>query len=120
MNSNFWKLLASKRLTILCLAITIYLSRDLSTQNPLFIQGTKMLQIQVSVSVDNAHLSQIEQISQQLQSSGMNVEQTLSSIGIINGSIQSDRLNSISQIEGVQNVESQQSYQLAPPSSDIQ
>lgn len=79
-----------------------------------------MSQIQVSVCVDNAHLSQIEQISQQLQSSGMNVEQTLSSIGVINGSIQSDRLNSISQIEGVQNVESQQNYQLAPPSSDIQ
>lgn len=79
-----------------------------------------MSQVQVSVSVDNTHLSQIEQISQQLQSSGMNVEQTLSSIGVINGSIQSDRLNSLYQIEGVQNVETQQSYQLAPPSSDIQ
>ncbi len=120
MNSNSWKLLGIKSLAILCLAVSIYLSRDLSTQNPLFIQGTKMSQIQVSVSVDNAHLSQIQQISQQLQSSGMNVEQTLSSIGVINGSIESDRLNSISQIEGVQNVESQQSYQLAPPSSDIQ
>jgi len=79
-----------------------------------------MSQIQVSVSVDDAHLSQIQEISQQLQLSGMNVEQTLSSIGVINGSIQSDRLNSLYQIEGVQNVESQQGYQLAPPSSDIQ
>lgn len=112
--------MGSISLAILCLAATIYLSRDLSTQNPLFIQGTKMSQIQVSVSVANAHLSQIQQISQQLQSSGMNVEQTLSSIGVINGSIQSDRLNSLYQIEGVQNVESQQSYQLAPPSSNIQ
>ena len=50
----------------------------------------------------------------------MDVKQTLSSIGVINGSIESDRLNSLSQIEGVQNVEPQQSYQLAPPSSPIQ
>lgn len=79
-----------------------------------------MSQVQVSVSVDDAYMSQIEQISQQLQSSGMNVEQTLSSIGVINGSIESDKVNSLYQIEGVQNVESQQGYQLAPPNSELQ
>ncbi|MGL5792920.1 MAG: ketohydroxyglutarate aldolase [Waterburya sp.] len=79
-----------------------------------------MSQVQVSVSVDDAHLPQIEQISQQLQSSGMNVEQTLSTIGEINGSILSDKLDSLYQIEGVQNVEPQQGYRLAPPNSDIQ
>jgi hypothetical protein len=96
------------------------LSRGISTQNPPSIQGNEMSQVQVSVSVDNAHLSQIKQISQQLKSSGMNVEQTLSSIGVINGSIQSDQLDSLNQIEGVQNVELQQGYQLAPPSSEVQ
>lgn len=79
-----------------------------------------MSKVQVSISVDDAHLPDIEQISQQLQLSGMDVKQTLSSIGVINGSIESDRLSSLSQIEGVQNVEPQQSYQLAPPSSPIQ
>jgi hypothetical protein len=105
---------------ILCLAVSTYLSKDIFIQNPPSIQGTKMSQVQISVSVDNAHLPQIGQISQQLQSSGMNVEQTLSSIGVINGSIPSDQLNSLYQIEGVKNVESQQNYQLAPPNSDIQ
>ena len=79
-----------------------------------------MSEVQISVSVDDAHLSQIEQISQQLESSGMNVEQTLSSIGVVSGSIQPDKLSSLYQIEGVKNVEPQQSYQLVPPSSDIQ
>ena len=79
-----------------------------------------MSQVQVSVSVDDAHLPQIEQISQQLKSSGMNVEQILSSIGVINGSIQSDQLDSLSKIEGIQNIQSQQSYNLAPPDSDLQ
>lgn len=117
---SYWKLLGGKSLAILCLAVPIYLSRGIFTQNPSFIQGTEMSQVQVSVSVDDAHLDQIQQVSQQLQSSGMNVEQTLSSIGVINGSIQSDKLNSLYQIEGVENVEPQQSYQLAPPDSDLQ
>lgn len=117
---SYWKLLGGTSLAILCLALPIYLSRGISTQNPSSIQGNEMSQVQVSVSVDDAHLAQIEQISQQLQSSGMNVQQTLSSIGVINGSIESDKLNSLTQIEGVKNVEPQQSYQLAPPSSDIQ
>jgi hypothetical protein len=79
-----------------------------------------MSQVKISVSIDEAHLLQIDKISEQLQSSGMNVEQVLSTIGIINGSIQSDNLNSLYRIEGVQNVELQQGYQLAPPTSDIQ
>lgn len=117
---SYWKLLGGTSLAILCLAVPIYLSKGISTQNPSSIQGNEMSQVKVSVSVDNAHLPQIEQVSQQLQSSGMNVEQTLSSIGVINGSIESDKVNSLYQIEGVQNVESQQGYQLAPPNSELQ
>ena len=120
MNSNYGQLLGITSIAILCLAISIYLSRDVSTQNPLLIQGTEMSEVKISVSVDDDHLSQIEQISQQLESSGMNIEQTLSSIGVVSGSIQPDKLNSLYQIEGVKNVEPQQSYQLAPPSSDLQ
>ena len=117
---SYWKLLGGTSLAILCLAVPIYLSRNIFAQNPSSIQGNEMSQVQVSVSVDNAHLPQIGQVSQQLQSSGMNVEQTLSSIGVINGSIESDKVNSLYQIEGVQNVEPQQGYQLAPPNSELQ
>ena len=79
-----------------------------------------MSEVKISISVDDAHLSQIEQVSQQLQSSGMSVEQTLSSIGVINGSISNERLDSLKQIEGVKNIEPQENYQLAPPNSDVQ
>lgn len=79
-----------------------------------------MSKVEVSVSVDDTHLNQIEQISQQLRQSGMDVKQTLSSIGVINGSIESDRLDNLTQIEGVRSVERQQGYQLPPPSSPIQ
>ncbi len=120
MNSNYWKLYGITSIAILCLAIPIYLSKDVSAQNPLSTQGAEMSQVKISVSVDDAHLPQIQQISQQLQSSGMNVEQTLSTIGVISGSISQGKLNSLFQIEGVKNVETQESYQLAPPSSGLQ
>ena len=79
-----------------------------------------MSKVQICVSVDEAHLAQIQQIAEQLQSSGMIVEQTLSSVGVINGSIQAEQCNNLTHIEGVKNVEPQQSYQLNPPNSDIQ
>lgn len=79
-----------------------------------------MSQIPICVSVEDGHLSQIEQISEQLQSYGMNVEQILSTIGMITGSIESEKVKNLYQIEGVQNVESQQSYQIAPPDSNVQ
>lgn len=79
-----------------------------------------MSQVPICVSIDEAHLAQIQQISQRLQSSGMTVEQTLATIGVITGSINADRLENITQIEGVKNVETQQNYQLNPPHSDLQ
>ncbi len=42
-----------------------------------------MSEVQISDSVDEEHLSQIEQICQQLEASGMNVEETLSIIGVV-------------------------------------
>jgi hypothetical protein len=76
--------------------------------------------VRVSVSVDNAHLEDIDRLAERLQSSGMNVEQTLSSIGVINGSIESESIDNLSQIEGVRQVEIQQGFQLPPPNSEVQ
>ena len=84
------------------------------------VRGLEMSQIKISVAVDNAHLSEIQSISEKLHSSGMNVEQILSNIGVINGSVESNQLNSLNQIEGVQSINPQQGFQLAPPDSDIQ
>lgn len=79
-----------------------------------------MSQIKISVSVNDESLSEIERISQNLQSFGMNIEQALPSIGIINGSIEPNLFDSLYQIKGVKQVEPQETYQLAPPNSDIQ
>lgn len=79
-----------------------------------------MPKVKVSVSVDDAHVNQLLKVAESLQSVGMDVEQTLLSIGVISGSIASDQVNRLYQIEGVQHIEPERSYQLAPPDSDIQ
>jgi hypothetical protein len=79
-----------------------------------------MSQMNISVSVKDAHLATIELVAQKLRAGGMNVEQILNSIGIITGSIDSSLMNTLSQIEGVKQVEQERTYQLAPPDADIQ
>lgn len=78
-----------------------------------------MSKVRVSISVEEAYISRILEISQRLQSFGMDVEQTLPSIGVISGLIDSDQIDCL-KIEGVQQIEPEQNYQIAPPESDIQ
>ena len=79
-----------------------------------------MSEVKISVCVNDEFLNDIEQVTHNLETAGMNVEQTLSSIGIISGSVESEQLNQICQIKGVKNVENEQDYYLSDPSSDIQ
>lgn len=79
-----------------------------------------MSKIKVSVSVDDAHVDRLTEVSMSLQLMGMDIEKTLQSIGVISGSVNSDQVNSLYQIEGVQHVESERSYQVAPPDADVQ
>ena len=64
-----------------------------------------MSEVKISVCLDDAHLQDIVKIAQQLQSSGVSVEQSLVSIGIINGSTDRDRIQSLYQIEGIKDIE---------------
>jgi hypothetical protein len=96
---------------------TCILSRPLHQPD---LRGIEMSQMNISVSVEDAHLATIELVSQKLQAQGMKVEHVLQNIGVISGSIDSSLMNTLSQIEGVKQVEQERTYQLAPPDSDIQ
>ena len=74
----------------------------------------------VTVSVDDAHLSQINQVAAHLRAAGMEVEQTLDAIGAISGHVGDDRLASLAQVPGVAAVEPERSFQLPPPDAKIQ
>jgi hypothetical protein len=79
-----------------------------------------MSQMNISVLVKDTHLATIELVAQKLRDGGMNVTQVLNSIGVVSGSIDPSLMGTLSQIEGVKEVEQERTYQLAPPDSDIQ
>ena len=79
-----------------------------------------MDKVQVTVSLDEAHIGQINQVADQLRAAGLEVDQVLSTIGIVTGSIEADIMPSLSQVDGVESVEQGRTYKLAPPNSDLQ
>lgn len=79
-----------------------------------------MSKIKISISIEDAHIERILEIARDLNSVGMEVEQTLPTVGVIGGSIEPDKIYALNQIEGVQHIEHERSYQLAPPDSEVQ
>ena len=79
-----------------------------------------MNRVQINVSIDDAYIDQIQEVADRLKDTGMDVEQTMQIVGVVTGSIDSDKISSLYSVEGVQAVESQRTYQLNPPDSDIQ
>lgn len=79
-----------------------------------------MSNVNLSIAIDENHIDQILEVSQNLQSAGMNVEQLLDKLGIITGSCDSEKVESLSRVEGVSHVELSREYKLAPPESDVQ
>ena len=79
-----------------------------------------MSKVNVSVSIDEEHISQILEVATRLNSAGMNIEHIMENLGIIVGSIDSEKMNTLAQIEGVEHCEPEQEYHLPPPDSEIQ
>jgi hypothetical protein len=79
-----------------------------------------MSKVKVSVCIHNDHIDQIGQVSDSLRASGMDIEQTMPNIGIVSGSIESQQIEQLQEIAGVDSVELEQNYQLPPPNSPLQ
>ena len=74
----------------------------------------------VNVSVDNDHLDKIGEVAAELRSKGMQVDQVLSEVGVISGSVPDDRRQALETVSGVEAVEEASKFQIPPPESDIQ
>ena len=61
-----------------------------------------------------------EQVAEQLRAAGMTVEQVLSAVGIVTGSVDSERRASLAAVPGVVAVELDRPVQLGPPDAEIQ
>ncbi len=76
--------------------------------------------IHITVTVDQEHLRVIGDVASVLRTKGMQVEQVLDTIGIITGSLPEGRRPDLESAEGVESVDEQRDFQLAPPESGIQ
>lgn len=79
-----------------------------------------MSTVNLSVAVDDDYINRMSEVVQKLEAAGMKVEQVMETLGIITGSCSSDKVEALSQVEGVTHVETSREYQIAPPDSEIQ
>jgi len=76
---------------------------------------------QVTVTVADSHVAQIDELAQALRDAGMEVDGILRAIGVITGSLPAEQqLGSIESLPGVAAVEEQKTFRLAPPDADVQ
>ena len=79
-----------------------------------------MSKVNLLISINDRDREQIQEVVKALQAFGMKIEQVMKQTGVITGSIDSARVEGISQVEGVAAVEVEQKFQLKPPESEIQ
>jgi hypothetical protein len=79
-----------------------------------------MTTIKVLISVRDDYQERLPEVAQKLQAAGMQVDQWLVELGVITGSIAAERVSALSQIEGIADIERDETYQLNPPESDVQ
>lgn len=79
-----------------------------------------MAEVNVSVSVADGSIDRFSDVVSRLRDAGLEVEQELEEIGVVTGSIDSEKAESLREIEGVSHVERSREFRIAPPDSDIQ
>jgi len=82
--------------------------------------GRYQMSKSITVTVHDDHLDRIDAIADQLRAAGMQVDQVLSSTGIITGEVADTQRQTIAGLPGVAAVENEQEFQLPPPDAGIQ
>ncbi len=72
------------------------------------------------VTVDDEHSDRVSEVADRLRAAGMIVENLMEALGTITGSIEPDKVELISRVEGVSNVETAQDFELPQSDSEIQ
>ena len=94
--------------------------KDPKQEAPLRTPGFKGTGSKVTVTVDDDHLDDVEGLAEKLRAEGLEVDQVLGDVGIITGSVPSDKRESVGGVEGVAAVEDETTFQLPSPEAGIQ
>lgn len=79
-----------------------------------------MPKVRLSVSVADQHLSRFSTIVKKVEKAGMKVDEKHKDIGVVTGSIEKDRIDSLRNVEGVEHIEEEREIRIPPPESDVQ
>lgn len=74
----------------------------------------------VTVSVDDEHLDDLDQVADALRAQGMEIAQVLGSLGVITGRVPEDRRETLTAVEGVASVDDELIHRLPPPDAPVQ
>jgi hypothetical protein len=72
----------------------------------------------ITVTVDDAH--DVAAVADTLRHAGMEVEQVLSELAMVTGSVDANTVQALTSVEGVDSIDAAASVQLPPPDSDLQ
>jgi len=84
------------------------------------LERCHMPKVKLSVSVDDEHMSKFSEIVKKVEKAGMKVNKQHKDLGVVNGSIEKDKIDSLRKVEGVEHVEEEREVRIAPPESDVQ
>lgn len=76
--------------------------------------------VDVNVSVDDAHIGEIQDVVDTLKTEGMRIDHVLKAIGTVSGRLPLAKLDQVRLVEGVSRIERAREIQLAPPEDDVQ
>lgn len=79
-----------------------------------------MPKVNLTVAIADDHLDHLMAIAEALQAQGLEIHQVMEMIGVITGSCETAQVKALTQVEGVESVETERPIQLAPPDSPIQ
>jgi UDP-N-acetylmuramate-alanine ligase len=76
--------------------------------------------VSVLVSINDDHLDRFSEVVNDVENAGMEVEQKMEDLGVLSGSIDSEKVEPLRRVEGVSHVEASRRVDIPPPDSDIQ
>ncbi|MCM3873501.1 MAG: hypothetical protein ND895_22690 [Pyrinomonadaceae bacterium] len=79
-----------------------------------------MPKVKLSLSVDDQHLSKFSEVVKEVEKAGLTVDEKHRDIGVVNGSIEKDKIDSLRNVEGIEHIEEEREIRIPPPESDIQ
>jgi UDP-N-acetylmuramate-alanine ligase len=76
--------------------------------------------VSLLISVADDHLDRFSEVVKDVEDVGMEVEQRMEDLGVLAGTIDSEKVEPLRRVAGVSHVEESRRFQIPPPDSNVQ